>query len=550
MKSLALLLLASWGGALNAQPLAQDRQNPDRSPLHRAHKTGDHGAETAQFPDEMRTIDGQLNNLRHSWWGAAEQPMLRLVAADYADGLGTPAGGNRPSARAISNVVVAQTGSILNRGGASDMVWQWGQFLDHDLTETPIADPAEAFDILVPLGDTWFDPFQTGSMVIPLDRSGYELDGGVRQQLNLITAFVDASNVYGSDEARALELRTLDGTGRLRTSAGELLPYNVNGFANAPTNEAHYFLAGDIRANEQIGLTALHTLFVREHNHWADALAARGLRDGDTIYQYARAIVAAEMQAITYREFLPALLGEDALREYRGYRPDVDPRIANEFATAAYRFGHTMLSPQLRRVMADGSTHPLGDLSLASAFFAPQEVEATGIAPILRGLCAQQAQEIDAQLIDEVRNFLFGPPGAGGFDLAALNIQRGRDHGLPSYVRLRQELGAGRVRNFGEITRDADRRDRLMQAYGRVERIDAWVGLLSEDHAPGALVGPTLRRILIDQFTRLRVGDRFWYQSYLPPELVAMVERQTLARIIRRNSGVGAELPADVWHVR
>ena len=92
MKSLALLLLASWGGALNAQPLAQDRQNPDRSPLHRAHKTGDHGAETAQFPDEMRTIDGQLNNLRHSWWGAAEQPMLRLVAADYADGLGTPAG--------------------------------------------------------------------------------------------------------------------------------------------------------------------------------------------------------------------------------------------------------------------------------------------------------------------------------------------------------------------------------------------------------------------------------------------------------------------------
>ena len=573
MKTLVLLLLAGASFAFDAQAVPQEAQEPDRSPFHRSRERvgqpadnrinsgqggghhGDHGqngktTNTARFPQELRSIDGLGNNLLTPWWGAADFTMLRLVAADYEDGLGAPSGSDRPSARSVSNLVVAQDGSILNAAGVTDMVWQWGQFLDHDLDETPIADPAEAFDIAVPLGDLWFDPFATGAETIALNRSGYEFEAGVRQQVNLITAFVDASNVYGSDAARARELRTLDGTGRLRTSAGEMLPYNEGGFANAPSNESHYFLAGDVRANEQIGLTAMHTLFMREHNYWADAIARRGVQGGDRIYLYARAIVAAEIQAITYREFLPVLLGPDALREYRGYRPDVDPRIANEFASAAYRFGHTMLSAQMRRVMADGSTHELGDLALAQAFFAPHEVVATGIAPILRGLCAQQAQEIDPFLIDDVRNFLFGPPGAGGFDLASLNIQRGRDHGLPSYVNLRAAIRQDRVRDFRDITRNREIRDRLAQAYGQVELVDAWVGLLSEDHAPGALVGPTLREILVDQFTRSRDGDRFWYQGYLPRELVDVVEAQTLARIMRRNTGIGREISNDVWHVR
>ncbi len=562
---MSLVAAASWcavAGPTEALPVQESQQAVDRSPVQRARSTdsgpprdrdgggpGD-GGRPAVFPFEFRTIDGAGNNRRHPDWGAAETVMLRLTQPDYADGAHAPAGGDRASPREISNRVVAQTNSIPNRRGASDFLWMWGQFLDHDVTETPVANPSEPFDILVPLGDAWFDPFGTGLVTIPLDRSSYDVVDGVRQQVNLITAFIDASNVYGSEEERADELRTLDGTGRLKTSPGDLLPFNENGLPNAPNSDPSFFLAGDIRASEQVALAAMHTLFVREHNLWADHFGALGLPDGDAIYQFARAVVAAEMQAITYREFLPVLLGNDALPPYRGYRPNVDPSIANEFATAGYRVGHTMLSPYLLRVQADGSTHPAGDLPLAQAFFNPQELISIGVEPYLRGLSRQQAQEVDPFVIDDVRNFLFGPPGAGGLDLPSLNIQRGRDHGLPSYNETRQALGRRRAASFADVSSDAEVRARLAEAYSSVDDIDAWLGFLCEDHAPDAMVGRTLRALLGDQFRRLRDGDRFWYQAYMPWPVIGFIENQTLARIIRRNTEIGQELPANVFYVQ
>ena len=388
-------------------------------------------------------------------------------------------------------------------------------------------------------------------MTIPLDRSAHEVVDGIRQQINLITAFIDGSNVYGSDAARANELRALDGTGRLKTSSGELLPYNTNGFANAPSTEPTFFLAGDIRANEQVALIAMHTLFVREHNYWADLVrTAVPALSGDWVYEIARALVVAEMQAITYREFLPVLLGSSALDPYAGYEKDIDPGIANVFAAAGYRVGHTMLSSQLLRIEADGTPHGSGPLPLARAFFNPQEFVATGMEPILRGLAQQRAQAVDNLVIDDVRNFLFGPPGSGGFDLASLNVQRGRDHGLPSYNDLRQHVGRSRVQQFADINSDATVHSRLASVYAGVDDIDAWIGLLAEPPASSGMVGRTLRAILSDQFRRLRDGDRFWYEAYLPPHLIELVESQRLSVIIRRNTAVGTELPDDVFRVR
>ena len=66
----------------------------------------------------------------------------------------------------------------------------------------------------------------------------------------------------------------------------------------------------------------------------------------------------------------------------------------------------------------------------------------------------------------------------------------------------------------------------------------------------GGLVGETWRAVLKDQFERLRDGDRFWYEGYLPRDMVRRVERQTLARIIRRNTGIGDELQDDPFRVR
>ena len=529
---------------------------------------------------EFRSVNGIGNNLSWPLWGSAGASLRRMTPPAYADGVGSPAGGHRSSARLISNRVVAQSISIPNARNASDFVWQWGQFLDHDIDETPVASPAEPFDIPVPRGDLHFDPLGLGGVTIPFSRSFRTSDAGIGEQVNLITSYIDASNVYGSDAERALALRTLDGSGKLKTSEGNLLPFNVDGLPNAPSNSATYFLAGDFRANEQVGLTAMHTLFVREHNYWAEriassaasgagdhhgggaahhgspdrrALSAAGHADGaptdDQIYELARAIVAAEMQSITYREFLPVVLGPDALAPYAGYRADVDATIMNEFATAAYRFGHSMLSPTLLRVDANGSTIPAGDLSLAESFFNPEELRETGIDPILRGLARQRAQAVDNFVIDEVRNFLFGAPGAGGFDLPALNIQRGRDHGLGSYNETRAAFGLERLSTFAEMTTTEVARERLMSAYRSVDDVDLWVGALCESPLPGALVGETIHTILSLQFAALRDGDRFWYENDLPYDLIALVEAQTLDRILRRNTSIGMELSNDVFRV-
>ncbi|MEZ6014775.1 MAG: peroxidase family protein [Planctomycetota bacterium] len=545
------------------------------------HVVDEHAARARPFPPltAVRSIDGSGNHPLEAARGAALTPIVRVTSAAYADGVGAPAGARRASARIISNELCAAPASIPNARGVSDLFWQWGQFLDHDLTETPVDATGESLPIQVPAGDPYFDPYATGAATIPFTRSYVERVDGRREQLNAITAWIDGSQIYGSDGARARALRTLDGTGMLRSSAGDLLPFNTEGFANAPSSAlASYFLAGDVRANEQVGLTALHTLFLREHNYWARRIAAEdaewrdraglggrghgGRAHGggrelssadlmaqrhpaltdDDLYELARAIVSAELQVITYREWLPLLLGPGALAPESVYRPELDASISNEFATAAFRIGHSMLSSSLLRLDARGAVIPEGNLSLADAFFSPQEVQLTGIDPVLRGLASQRAQELDVYIIDDVRNFLFGAPGAGGLDLPALNIQRGRDHGLPSLAQARRDLGLPAPLTFAEVSSDPLVVDRLARSARSPEELDLWVGGLAEDHVEGALVGETFHALLVRQFTALRDGDRLWYTRQLPQRLVELVEGECLARVIRRNTGIGAEL--------
>ena len=548
--------------ALSAQVMADPAPQPriPGIPQSRPHQQDENGrAERDGIPPAgvkegipgFRTIDGYGNHFNKPELGTPDMPFLRMFGPAYEDGKETPAGAERPSARLVSNAVAAQAGDLPNRRGATDFLWQWGQFIDHDITETPTIDPPEPFDISVPAGDPWFDPDSTGAETIPLNRSYYVYRNGVREQVSGITAFIDASQVYGSDEARAEALKKPDGSGLMNTTTsahGDLLPYNESNEENAPNMEPTWFLAGDIRANEQAALTAMHTLFVREHNYLANLFREKHPEaTGEEAYQHARMIVGAEIQHITYTEFLPILLGPHALPPYRGFRDEVDPTVSNEFATAAFRFGHSLLPATIRRVGADGKTAESGDLNLADAFFDPSIVETDGIENLLRGLASQRCQELDTKIVDAVRNFLFGPPGSGGLDLAALNIQRGRDHGLPSYNEVRKSLGMRPARRFMEISPDPGVQAALGKAYESPDDVDLWVGGLAEPHVPGAMVGPVFHRILTRQFARLRDGDRFYYEAALPPEALRFVRGQTLAEIIRRNTGIGDELPDHVF---
>lgn len=530
------------------------RNHDDHFPHDLSGKKHKHRKGRHSHHSEYRTIDGSNNNLKHPQYGMPELPLRRILPAAYADGVYALAGPNRPNPRLISNQVMAQPQSFPNSRNASAFVWQWGQFLDHDtdLTEGTVID--EPAHVPMPIWDPVFDPDGTGSVFMPFNRSAYDHTTGTgvdnpRQQVNQLTAWIDGSQVYGADEARAAALRANDGTGRLATGAGNLLPFNTAGLPNAGGTSPHLFLAGDVRVNEQVGLTAMHTLFVREHNRIAMELYQQGRHTEEEIYQRARRKVIALLQSITYNEFIPALLGWHALSPYKGYNPAVDPQIANSFATAAFRFGHSMLNPVLLRLDENGNEIEHGHLALRESFFAPTRIiDEGGIEPVLRGLAEQRAETLDIYVIDDVRNFLFGP--GAGLDLVSLNIQRGRDHGLTDYNTARVHNGMPPAENFADITSDPVARQRLQQVYGTVDDIDLWVGIIAEDHRPGALIGELGYRILKRQFEALRDGDRFWYERILRGRELAEVRHTRLFDVIHRNTTIGREeLPRNVFFV-
>lgn len=362
-----------------------------------------------------------------------------------------------------------------------------------------------------------------------------------RQQVTEISAFLDASMVYGSDTNRANALRSFTG-GKLKTSGNNLLPLNTNGLPNAndaaifPDNQL--FLAGDVRANENIELTAIQTLFMREHNQIASAFSAANPHLNDEqLYQAARRIVIAEVQAITFQEFLPALLGSNAIPPYMGYNPKVNPGIATEFSTAAYRIGHTLVNGDID-FLDNAANQITNSIGLEFAFFNPQPIKELGIDPLLKYLATDNAQEVDTQLVDSLRNFLFGAPGDGGFDLASLNIQRGRDHGLADYNSVRASLGIPKVTSVAQITSNQALQSNLISAYGSVDKIDLWIGGLAEDHVAGSSVGPTFFRILRDQFLRLRDGDSNWYERTFFGSQLQALRNNHLSDVIRRNTTI------------
>lgn len=504
--------------------------------------------------DEVRSADGSGNQLGDVDAGSSFQQLIRLSDVAYEDGIDDPSGADRASARTISNVVAAQETTERNDRQLTDMVWVWGQFLDHDLSLTEPDSAKDAFDIEVPEGDPWFDPMATGEVTIGLNRSLFDDATGnsvddPRQQVNEITAWIDGSMVYGSSAETAAGLRSFT-DGQLLTSDGNLLPVQPYAAAVEEAGDQVFsgqFIAGDIRANENVALTAMHTVWVREHNRIAAEIAVSDSSLSDEqIYQEARQQVIAQIQHITWNEFLPAILSQDQFAEYSGYQPDVDPSIANEFSTAAFRFGHTMLSSDLLRLNADGSEASEGSIALRDAFFSPDEIRDHGIDSVLMGATVQQANEIDTQIIDDVRNFLFGPPGAGGFDLVSLNIQRGRDHGLADYHSVRIDLGLDAITDFSDITSNLELQQKLEAVYGDVNNVDLWVAGLAEDHQSGSSVGETFTAIIADQFSRLRDADRFWYEAILDGDELAEVQATTLSDVIARNTDLN-QLSDDVF---
>ncbi len=465
-----------------------------------------------------------------------------------------------PSAREISNALCREDELSLDPNGLSDFNWIWGQFLSHDisfvLTQNGRVDGTpETMHIPIPAGDEWMDPFSVGSLIMPMDRSVFNTSTGTedtaREFPNSITGWLDGSHVYGSSVNTSNWLRSHE-DGKLKTYdgfRGEFLPLADDDDPDTPPvsfasfSPSKRYVAGDPRANEHAALTAIHVLFVREHNRLAEEIAQNNpsLLD-EEIYQLARKINTAQMQYITYYEYLPSL-GVN-LPTYLGFDSQVDPRISNSFAVIAFRMGHSQITDSTLR-LDEGYQYfdYYGNISMADGFWNPDRLNIEGgIAPIFRGAAMTTQAASDTRYTDGLRNSMFGDPGFGGLDMCAIDIQRGRGHGLPDYNTLRSAVGLNKIENWSEITSsESNGYQSMMQVYPDIDNADPIMGMYAETHLPGGVLGETMHALLSDQYLRLRDGDPLYFENddELQPYLTD-ITKSNLAKVILRNTEITA----------
>lgn len=497
-----------------------------------------------------RELNGQCTSTRDPSWGQARFAQFSYLGRSSST---QPTGERLRSPREISNIVFEQRGDTVNSHGLNQLFVFFGQFIDHNFAATPTSD-RESLNIPVttadPVLNTRFLPFRSSVR-------GSADAGQSERPINTLSSAVDLAAVYSPNEERRIALSEFDGngtpTGKLKTSSGNLLPLNSGQFVNAPDASARFFLAGDHRSNEHPVLTAIHTLFLREHNSLADEIKRRlPALPTRLVFEYARILNIAQFQKIVYEEFYPAIVGRE-LSLYQGFRQAVNPTLSDIFIGAAFRIGHTMVANEIPR---RGPSGPLSPVRMPQVFFRQADTFSSDeLNNVIRGTANTRAQEVDAQVVDALRNGLFeNVRGEEGFDLIALNIQRGRDHALPTFNAIRRIFRIPEARRFEDISSDPSTVSKLSRAYnGMVEDVEAFVGLLAEDRARGSGMGRTMIAVWDEEFRRLRDGDQFFYArtSKLPnivrrsfADLVRRLSIRggvTFRDIILRNSGVTAD---------
>ena len=597
---------------------------------------------------EPQSLNGINNNPYVPTAGAAGTRYLRIGPARYADGRSQMVSG--PDARRVSNRVFNDTNvNVFSERGVTQWGAAWGQFIDHNIglreeNGTVSNLPFNASDPL--------ESFTNTLGVIPFTRSAAAPGTGVtntRQHNNTQTAFIDAEAVYGSTDVRLDWLRNGSVDGNPDNNQGTLLlPNNYlpkasarGNASTAPTmgvdgrllsNPANARVAGDVRANENAVLTATHNLFAREHNRIVNALPSWVSQQDK--FHLARAVVIAEIQHITYTEFLPAI--GVPLPAYQGYNSNLNPANAHEFASTGYR-AHSFLHGDFEaetnlsrysqatldaleamgaEVEVDGDEVAIG-VPLNVAFFNPQLVELIQLGPIMTALNAESQYRNEEMIDNQLRSVLFRIPTSsnpecldgptlpecfsGVVDLGAIDIQRGRDHGMPTYNQMRNAYGLASKSTFTSITgestesfpsdplltpgneindpncldiiaafdidgnptdpanNDATRvvkrctlAARLKAIYGSVSNLDGFVGMVAERHVTGSELGELQRAIWVDQFRAARDGDRFFYlndplQSYIRNNF-GIDSRKTLAQVITLNTDATG-VPANVFRI-
>ncbi|XP_070437524.1 dual oxidase 1 isoform X2 [Equus przewalskii] len=491
---------------------------------------------------EVQRFDGWYNNLMEHRWGSKGSRLQRLVPASYADGVYQPLGEpHLPNPRELSNTAMRGPAGQASMRNRTVLGVFFGYHLLSDLVsvERPGC-PAEFLNIRIPPGDPVFDPNRSGDVVLPFQRSRWDPKTGQspsnpRDLTNEVTGWLDGSAIYGSSHSWSDELRSFSG-GQLasgpdpafpRDSKDPLLMWTAPDPATGQRGSQGLYAFGAERGNRDPFVQALGLLWFRYHNLCAQRLAREHPSWGDEeLFQHARKRVIATYQNIAVYEWLPSFLRK-MLPDYAGYRPFLDPGISPEFLAASEQFFSTMVPPGV--YMRNASCHFQGVLNRNSSISRalrvcnsywsrehPNLQRAEDMDALLLGMASQIAEREDNVVVEDVRDFWPGPLKFSRTDHLASCLQRGRDLGLPSYTEARAALG------LPPITRWQDINPALSRSNGTV--LEAIAALYNQDLSrlellPGGLLeshgdpGPLFSAIVLDQFVRLRDGDRYWFEN-------------------------------------
>ncbi|KFR02023.1 Dual oxidase 2 [Nipponia nippon] len=486
---------------------------------------------------EVQRYDGWYNNLLHHSRGSVGARLQRLLPANYADGvyqaLQEP---HVPNARQLSNAVARGPSGLPSRRNTTVLAVFFGFHVLSDILETEKPGcPAEFLNIHIPSGDLVFDPAGTGDVVLPFQRIHWATETGQspnspREQTNEVTGWLDGSSIYGPSHSWSDALRSFSG-GQLASGPVGHLPRETDGRvpmwkaldpSTGQGGPRGIYDLGSAWGNENRFLQAESIAWFRYHNHLAAVLAqAHPTWSDEDLFQHARKRVIATFQSIVLYEWLPTLLGT-SVPEYKGYQQHLDPSLSPEFVAAAGQFLATMVPPgvykrdpkcQFQKVPGPSGSFPA--MRLCNSYWSRedtglQQAEDVDVDNLLLGMSSQIAEREDNIVVEDLQDYWYGPLKYSRTDYVASWLQRGRDLGLPTYNQARERFGLKPLQNWSVLAPHLEQQV-LEKVAALYANNTAGLELL-----PGGMLevdSSLFSAIILDQFVRLRDGDRFWFEN-------------------------------------